>query len=178
MKKHHILRLAGLLFVGAFLVPGWNAGQTASGEDAFSSPESLVRGLYAAVSFGPGKPADWGYVRKFFLPETVIVVRKTRTTMEVQNLDMFIRWFEDDAKKFRMDEKGFEETIEKLKLTVFGDTAHCFVVYKARLKTPPDLPGQYGLDSWSLVKKDGRWWVAAITNDIVSPDRPLPEEWR
>jgi hypothetical protein len=162
----------------AFSVSGFAPQTVVSEQEVFSDPEGLVRGLYAAVSFGPGKPADWGYVRKFFLPEAVIVVRKTRTTMEVQNLDMFIRWFEDDAKKFKMAEKGFEETVEKLKLTVFGDTAHCFVVYKARLKTPPDSPGQYGLDSWSLVRTDGRWWVAAITNDVVSPQQPLPEELR
>jgi len=168
----------GLAVFMAFSASGFAPQMVGSEQEVFSDPESLVRGLYAAVSFGPCKPADWGYVRKFFLPEAVIVVRKTRTTMEVQNLDMFIRWFEDDAKKFNMDEKGFEETIEKLKLTVFGDTAQCFVVYKARLKTPPDLPGQYGLDSWSLVKKDGRWWVASITNDVVTPQRPLPEDLR
>lgn len=152
------------------------APQATSGQEVFSSPESLIRGLYAAVSFGPGKPADWGYVRKFFLPEAVIAVRKTRTTMEVQNVDMFIKWFEDDSLKFKMDEKGFEEIIEKLKLVVFGDTAQCFVVYRARLKTPPDLPGQIGVDSWALMKKDERWWVVSVTNDVVTPQRPLPEE--
>jgi hypothetical protein len=56
--------------------------------------------------------------------------------------------------------------------------AHCFVVYKARLKTPEDSPGQLGLDSWGLMKKDGRWWIVSVSNDVVTPQRPLPEELR
>ena len=159
-----------------FSAPGSSGEKAASGEQVFSSPESLARGLYAAVTIDPGKPADWSYVRKFFLPEAVIGVRKTRTTMEVMNVDAFIKWFEDDVKKFKMEERGFEETVEKLKMTVFGDIAQCFVVYKARLKTPADSPGQIGLDSFALIKKDERWWVVSIINDVVTPDRPLPEE--
>jgi ketosteroid isomerase-like protein len=178
MKLRNASCLLGLALFLVFSASGFTPETAPPEQEVFLNPESLVRGLYAAVSFGQGKPADWSYVRKFFLPEAVIVVRKTRTAMEVQNVDMFIQWFEDDAKKFKMDEKGFEETIEKLKLTVFGDTAQCFVVYKARLKTPPETPGQIGLDSWALMKKDERWWVVSVTNDVVTPQRPLPEELR
>lgn len=159
-------------------VPGICGGKVTAAEEVFSSPESLARGLYAAVTFDPGEPPDWSYVRSFFLPEAVIGVRKTRTTMEVMNVDAFVKWFEDDVKKFKMEERGFEETVEKLKLTVFGDIAQCFVVYKARLKTPADSPGQIGLDCFALMKKDERWWVVSIINDIVTPDRPLPEDLR
>jgi hypothetical protein len=155
-------------------VSGISGGEATTAEEVFSNPESLVRGLYAAVSMEPGKPANWNYVRKFFLPEAVFGVRKTRISMEVLNLDGFIQWFEDDVKKFKMDEKGFEEIVEKLRMTVFGDTAQCFVVYRARLKSPPGAQGQIGLDSWALMKKDERWWVVSVTNDIVTPQRPLP----
>jgi hypothetical protein len=158
--------------------PGISGGEAASAEEVFSNPESLARGLYAAVTFDPGNSPDWDFVRRFFLPESVIGVRKTRTTMEVLDVDAFVQWFEEDLKKFKMVEKGFEETVEKLKLTVFGDIAQCFVVYRARLKTPAEAPGQLGLDSFALIKKDGRWWVVSITNDIVTPDRALPEDLR
>jgi hypothetical protein len=132
----------------SILVPRISGGEVTTAEEVFSDPESLARGLYAAVTFDPGHTPDWGYVRKFFLPEAVIGVRKTRTAMEVMNVDAFIEWFEDDVKKFKMEERGFEESVQKLKLTVFGDIAQCFVVYKARLKTPADAPGQLGLDGF------------------------------
>jgi hypothetical protein len=158
----------------------WDSGrgQNAAAEEVFAGPESLVRGIYAAVTFGPGSTPDWDYVRSFFIPEAVFGVRKTRTSMDVLTVDGFVDWFISDIKKFKMDELGFEETVQKLKLTVFGNIAQCFVVYRARLKTPADLPGQLGLDSFSLMKKDGRWWIVSIANDIVSPQNPLPEELR
>jgi hypothetical protein len=158
----------------------WNIGygQSAAGEEVFASPETLVRGLYAAVTFGPGSTPDWDHVRSFFIPEAVFGVRKTRTSMEVLNVDAFVDWFISDIKKFKMDELGFEETVQKLKLTEYGNIAQCFVVYRARLKTPADSPGQLGLDSFSLMKKDGRWWIVSVANDIISPQNPLPEELR
>jgi hypothetical protein len=117
-------------------------------------------------------------VKECFIPEAVLAVRKTPVSMAVMNTREFVDWFVADVEKFKMKELGFEEKIERLKLTVFGDMAHVFVVYKARLKTPADSPGQFGLDSWELVKKEGRWWVVGMTNDVVTPQRPLPVELR
>jgi hypothetical protein len=73
---------------------------------------------------------------------------------------------------------GFQETVEHLELTEYGEMGHAFVVYKARLLTPADFPGQFGLDSFGLMRLDGRWWIASITNEAVAPDRPLPERLR
>ena len=176
-SRHIIIFLFGFSLLGATVPP---AGGQANAEVAavFKDPESLVRGIYAAVSFDPGPAPDWEFVKTFFLPQAVIVVRKTRTSMAVMNVQEFVDWFADDVEKFKMKERGFEETVQKFKLTTLGDIAHAFVVYKARLKTPADTPGQVGLDSWELMKKDGRWWIAAVTNDIPTPQRPLPEELR
>lgn len=178
MKHRDVFCFSLLVF--AFILISLSAadGAIASKEDVFADPESLVRGLYAAVTFDPGNVPDWDYVRDFFTPEAVIAVRMTRTSMAILNVEEFVKWFDDDVKKYKMEERGFEETIEKLKLTVFGDMAHCFVVYKARFKTPANLPGQLGLDSWGLMRKNGRWWIVSVTNDVVTPQRPLPEELR
>ena len=82
---------------------------------------------------------------------------------------------QSDVKRLRMVERGFEETVLKVQLTVFGDMAHAFVVYRARLQTPSGQRGTYGLDSFGLVHMDGRWWIASLTNDVVTRDRSLPE---
>jgi hypothetical protein len=39
-------------------------------------------------------------------------------------------------------------------------------------------PPQQGIDSFQLIKKDGRWWIASITNDVPNPDHPVPEALR
>jgi len=178
MKYRDIFRFSCMFFVLVLLTLSFTEGKSTVEEDVFMDPESLVRGLYAAVTFDPGNVPDWDYVRKFFTPEAVITVRMTRTSMAVLNVDEFLKWFDDDVKKYKMNERGFEESIEKMKLTVFGDMAHCFVVYKARFKTPKNSPGQLGLDSWGLMKKDGRWWIVSVTNDVVTSQRPLPEDLR
>jgi hypothetical protein len=158
------------------LLLGAGAGRAHAQSAEFNDPEQLVRGLYAAVTFGPGSGADWDHVREYFVPQAVFAVRRTATSMDVLNVDEFVAWFKADVERLNMVERGFEETVQKLKLTVFGDMAHAFVVYRARLKTPPDLPGQYGLDSFGLIRLNGRWWIASVTNDVVTRDRPLPDE--
>lgn len=151
------------------------AGRGYAQQSAFGDPEQMVRDLYAAVSFGPGTEADWDHVREFFLPEAVFAVRRTATSMDVMNVDEFIAWFVADVERMHMVERGFEETVLKVQTTIFGDMGHAFVVYRARLMTPSDQPGQYGLDSFGLVRMNGRWWIASLTNDVVTRDRPLPE---
>jgi hypothetical protein len=178
MKYQDLFRFSCVIFLLIFFALSLADGETAVEEDVFTDPESLVRGLYASVTFDPGNLPDWDYVRKFFIPEAVFAVRMTRTSMAILNVEEFLKWFDDEVKKYKMDERGFEESIEKMKLTVFGDMAHCLVVYKARFKTPAALPGQLGLDSWGLMKTDGRWWIVSVTNDVVTPQRPLPEELR
>ncbi len=49
------------------------------------------------------------------------------------------------------DQGRHTETVEQLELTEYGETAHAFVVYQARFKTPADLAGQYRPDSLQLV---------------------------
>lgn len=176
MKPAKILLSIFLFFV--LILPTSSVYGNFDQEDIFTDPESLVRGLYASVTFEPGTLPDWDYVRKFFIPEAVFGGRQTRTSMAVLDLDGFVAWWEVDIEKHKMKERGFKESVEKLKKTVYGNIAQVFVVYKARFWTPEDSPGQLGLDSFSLMKRDGRWWVVSIANDVITPDNPLPEELR
>ena len=70
------------------LLLGAAAPRAAAQTTPFDHPESLVRSLYAAVSFGPGSAADWNHVREFFLPEAVFAMRRTPTDMAVIGLDV------------------------------------------------------------------------------------------
>ena len=176
MKSAGIITLS-LVFLLSVFSADFVFGFTGE-EDIFLDPESLVRGLYAAVTFEPGTIPDWDYVRKFFIPEAVFGVRQTRTSMAVLDVEDFVAWWVSDIEKHKMKERGFEESVERLKKTEYGNIAQVFVVYKARFKTPEDSPGQLGLDSFSLMKKEERWWIVSIANDVVSPQIPLPIELR
>jgi len=55
--------------------------------------------------------------------------------------------------------------------------ANVLVLYQAQI-IGIGRPPQQGVDSWLLVRRDGRWFVAAVTNEVVTPDRPVPPELR
>ena len=176
----HIRKILQILWISMFLTVSIMsiANEKSGGEDVFLAPESLVRGLYASVTFEPGTLPDWDYVRSFFISEAVFGVRKSRTHMDVLDLEGFVDWWLEDIEKHKLKERGLEESVEKIKMTVYGNIAHCFVVYKVRLLTPADAPGQLGLDSFGLMKKEGRWWIVSITNDVITSQNPLPEDLR
>ena len=59
----------------------------------------------------------------------------------------------------------------------FGDAAHSFVVYEAKIDNGPDSPVQRGLDSFQLVRHEGRWLIASIATQVERPGRPIPGEF-
>ena len=56
---------------------------------------------------------------------------------------------------------------------VFGDIAHLLVLYEAHIPGS-DRPPRQGVDSFQLVRREGRWWIVGVTNELPTPDRPLP----
>jgi hypothetical protein len=55
--------------------------------------------------------------------------------------------------------------------------AYVLVLYEAQI-SGFSMPPQQGVDSWLLVRRDGRSIIAAATNEIVTPARPVPLELR
>ena len=60
-----------------------------------------------------------------------------------------------------------------MKPMVFGNIAHVLVLYEAHIPGS-QRPPQRGVDSWELLKRGGRWWIVAVTNEVPAPDRPIP----
>src|SRR5512140_1981407 len=85
------VKICGWLLFGAiFIVPG--APSLAEGTmraQVNQDPDSLVRSLYAAVTFDPGKVPDWSFVRSLFHKDASIVLRVTRDSTAVMSVDGF-----------------------------------------------------------------------------------------
>ena len=151
-----------------------------------SSPQSagdLVAGIYSLVSSTRGTLPDWDSVRACFLREAVIVLRTSRTATTVFSLDGFIKDFVDFYERpftrgnrtVVPKEEGFTEKIVRLKAWEYGEMAHVLVLYESAI-TGLTVPPQRGVDSFLLIRRDGRWLIAAVTNEIVTADRPVPPE--
>ncbi|MEJ2481851.1 MAG: hypothetical protein P8049_01635 [Gemmatimonadota bacterium] len=150
----------------------WLSAQTGDGSPV-GGAEQTVRLLYDRISAEAGSVPEWAPVREMFLPESVIVLRSSRDRMSVLSLDAFIRDFEQFYATPQVREKGFEETILELKSTEFGEMAQVWVLYEARI---PGGGGNRGLDNFSLIRREGSWRIAAITNEVVFPDGPAPSQ--
>jgi protein-L-isoaspartate O-methyltransferase len=153
-----------------------------------SSPQpagEFVAGIYGLVSSSGGKLPDWDKVRSCFSKEAVIVLRTSRTSFTTFSVDGFIRDFTDFYEKpLRVGASdvvprvsGFKERVVRMKAWEYGEMAHVLVLYEAQV-TAPGAPVQRGLDSWLLIARDGKWSVAAITNEVVRAAHPLPPELR
>ncbi len=140
-----------------------------------TTAEGVVRELYRLVCVDVGQESDWEAVRNLYLPQAVIVLRVSKEASQVFDVQGWIDDFKAWDEKARVKERGFSEKIVTMKPRVFRDIANVFVLYEARIHDS-DKPPTRGIDSIELVKKDGRWWIAAITNDIVNAENPAPAE--
>ena len=105
----------------------------------------------------------------------MIVLRTSRTATSVFTLEGFINDFVSFVENYNIKEYGFNETILNLKTWVYGDMAHVLVLYEAEIPNT-EVPPNKGVDSFLLIHKDGVWKIAAITNEVPTPDRPIPKE--
>ena len=184
MKTRRFRLYIGTAAIVLFCAAG--APARAQGTAAPSSDQPVgdaVAAIYGLVSSTAGKLPDWGKVRACFLDEAVVVLRTSRTAMTAFSLDGFIKDFVDFYERpFKRGgatvvpkESGFTEKVVRMKVWEYGDMAHVLVLYEAQI-TGFAMAPQQGVDSWLLIRRDGRWLIAAATNELVTSARPVPPE--
>jgi hypothetical protein len=170
--------LAAAILAPALMAAG---GQPAPGGPV--SADATARAIYEAVSAPAGSVPDWDRVRSFFVPEAVVVLRTSRTDTTVFTLDGFVKDFVDFYEAPRKygeatvtpRANGFSEQVLETRAREFGDIAEVAVLYEARI-TGLSRPPTRGVDLWLLTRRDGRWRIAAVVNEVVTSDRPLPPD--
>jgi hypothetical protein len=149
--------------------------QPLANEKSLDTAEDVVRELYNLVTFDTGSTPDWDKVKSLFIDKGIVVLRTSREKSTVFTVQGFVDDFVNFIERAKVVETGFKEEIKRMKPMVFGDIATMLVLYEASIpgrKSPP----QQGVDSFSLIKKDGRWQIISIINEIPTPNRPIPEE--
>jgi len=168
-------RLAGFTLALMFQVLSVTPlfGQVAETPHSPSLAEAVVHELYDMVTFPAGTTPDWDAFRALFLPESVVVLRSSREATSVFTLEGFVEDWLRFIDGSNINETGFTEKIIRTHSTEFGDIAHVWVLYEAEIPGR-GRPPQPGVDSFQLVRRDGEWKIASITNEIPTPDRPIP----
>lgn len=161
------------VLVGALLQPKASA-QTSQVNKAFDTPEGLITAIYDAVTFPAGRTPDWEYVRSMFIEEAIVVLRTSPDGSTVFSVDGFVQDFVTFIEEGNVTETGFTEDVIKMNTMTFGDIAHVLVLFESSI--PGKRPPTPGVDSFQLIRRDGRWWIASVTNERPAEGRPIPDE--
>ena len=164
-----------LIIIISILLANFLFAQQSTEEQKYLTPESIITEIYQLVTFPPDTTPDWEKVKSLFIDDAVIVLRTSSTKMNVMNKEGFVDLFIRDIQKFNMEKTGFQEKILQKKMTIIGDVAHCFVLYETSVPNSSNPP-QRGVDSFQLMKRNGRWWIVSVINEIPRPGVPIPEE--
>lgn len=140
-----------------------------------ASAEATVRAVYRLISFGPGERIDTAALRRVFLPQAVLALRSGPSTFDVLGVDGFVAAFARADTLPALARSGFHETVVRLHATPFRDIAHVFVLFEAQVNDGT-RPARRGVDSFELVRREGRWWIVGVTNDVLGPDAQVPAE--
>ncbi len=144
------------------------------------SPEAVVTALYDVLS-GPAeeeRPRDWTRFRRLVLPEAHFLIARWPDG-DGTPVDDLRKWdvdgFIEDARRFYRTD-GFWEREIRGQTVRFGNVAHRVSSYESRVGSPDAEPVGRGVNSFQLVRFDGRWWIASIIWDVESPDTPIPDD--
>ncbi len=169
-------RAAGLAIASATIglaTHGVLGAQPMSDTADFATAQGLVNALYEEVTFDAGATPDWDRVRPMFLDQATVVLRTSREETTIFSVDGFVQDFVDFIERAGVRETGFEEKIIHTDPLVFGDLAHVLVLHEADIPGD-DRPPRQGVDSFQLIRRDGRWWIVGVTNELPTPQRPIP----
>lgn len=147
--------------------------------DDVDSPEAIVAAAYDALARAPGAPFQWDRFRSLFL-ETATLIPNTEQTggaFRVYSPEGFIAWIDaswaEHAPIGSAQDRGFQEEGIHAVVHRYGDVAQVFSTYQKRFWGEERIIGR-GINSFQLVRHDGRWWIASIAWDEESGAGPIP----
>ncbi|MBB1059535.1 hypothetical protein [Marilutibacter spongiae] len=136
------------------------------------SIDAAIAGMYAMIS-GPAGPRDWRTQDDCFHPDC----RQVRTGVDADG-NPWMQAFDLASYRENVDRllasQGFHEVETARELQVFGNIAHAWSTYEARVA--PDAPEieRRGVNSIQLYREpDGRWRIIHMIWDNERPGLSL-----
>jgi hypothetical protein len=168
------LLLATLVLAGASAnVP---TTQTKPGAQTdLRSIDSLLKVFYESLSFPEGKSPDWDRFRNLFASATSPCIRIAGDSVMQMDRESFIAFFSGRIRQGTLrsfDEKEIGRTGE-----YYGNLAQVFSTYVKQMNLADQAKPIRGINSFQLFFKNGRWWIASVTWQDESSDKPIPENY-
>ena len=128
--------------------------------------DSAIRGVYDVISGPPGQKRDFDRMRSLFAPGATLKAIGPKG-LRGGSLEDYI-----SRNKDVLESKGFTERELGRRLEVWGGLATAWSAYDGH--TADGSFHERGINSFQLVKIDGKWLVASILWQEATPENPLP----
>ncbi len=140
-----------------------------------ASPEALVTAAYEAIQRAPGERYDWARFRSLFLPQARLIPNAEQSggAFVVHTPDTFAALVDSFTVVGGPQDRGFAEEQVHAEVEQYGDIAHVFSTYQKRFWGSDQILGR-GINSFQLVRHDGRWWIVGIIWDETTGAGPIP----
>ena len=130
--------------------------------------DAAIRGVYEVISGPPGQKRDFDRMRSLFAPGATLKATGPKGVRGGSLEDYISR------NKDVLEQKGFTERELGRRLEVWGGLATAWSAYDGR--TADGSFHERGINSFQLVKIDGKWLVASILWQEATPANPLPAD--
>ena len=140
-----------------------------------ASPEAIVAAAYEAIQRAPGESYDWTRFRSLFLPQARLIPNTEQRggAFVVHTPDEFAALVDSFTVVGGPQDRGFAEEQIHAEVEQYGDVAQVFSTYQKRFYDSDEILGR-GINSFQLVRHDGRWWIVGIVWDEETGAGPIP----
>jgi hypothetical protein len=135
-----------------------------------ASVDAIMRAVYDVISGPAGQRRDWNRMRSLFTANARLMPYVARG-LRSGSVDDYIA-----SSGPSLERDGFIEREIARKVEQYGDIAHVFSTYEAR-RSEGGPVFLRGINSFQLVRHQGRWWVVSIMWQAESPQLPIPTQY-
>ena len=152
--------------IGALALAAATAAQPNAAD--LAGIDAAIRGVYEVISGPPGQKRDFDRMRTLFAPGATLKAIGPKGLRGGTVEDYISR----NAEVLEKD--GFTERELGRRVELWGGLATAWSAYDGR--TANGSFHERGINSFQLVKVDGKWLVASILWQEETPENPLPAE--
>ena len=135
-----------------------------------ASLDAIMRAVYDVISGPPGAKRDWNRMRSLFTSNARLMPLAANG-LRSGTVDDYI-----SSSGPSLERDGFFEQEIARKVEQYGDIAHVFSTYQAR-RTADGPVFLRGVNSFQLVRHNGRWWVVSIMWQHETPQNRIPTKY-
>ncbi|HEY7958992.1 MAG TPA: hypothetical protein VID20_02925 [Sphingomicrobium sp.] len=153
--------------IGAFVLAAAVAATHPTKADLIGI-DAAVRGVYEVISGPPGQKRDFDRMRSLFASGATLKATGPKG-LRGGSLEDYI-----SRNAAILEKDGFTERELGRRVEIWGGLATAWSSYDGR--TANGSFHERGINSFQLVKIDGKWLVASILWQEETPDNPLPAD--